>query len=72
MLGEAASQLDSAVKERFPDIEWFRPADLRNRIVHGYWSISTKILHATATDTLPGFVAQLRGVLAQLDAEDDA
>jgi uncharacterized protein with HEPN domain len=70
VLGEAAARLDTAVKERFPQVEWARPSQLRNRIIHGYWSIDFEILHTTATDDLPAFVAQLRKVLDELDAED--
>ncbi len=49
-----------------------QPARLRNRIVHGYWSIDLEILHTTAIDLLPGFVARLRDVLAQLEADGEA
>src|SRR4051812_18924681 len=44
VLGEAAAQLDDAVKQRFAEVEWARPAQLRNRIVHGYWSIDVAVL----------------------------
>jgi uncharacterized protein with HEPN domain len=71
VLGEAAAQLDDGVKGRFPSIEWSRPAQLRNRVIHGYWSIDMEILHTTATDLLPGFVAQLRAALDELEADDD-
>ena len=69
VLGEAAAQLDTKVKERFPEIPWSQPSRLRNRIVHGYWSIDLEVLHTTATDLLPGFVEQLRDALATLEAE---
>jgi uncharacterized protein with HEPN domain len=69
VLGEAAAQLSGEVKERFPDIAWQQPARLRNRIVHGYWSIDLEILHTTATDQLPSFAADLRRVLATLATE---
>jgi uncharacterized protein with HEPN domain len=69
VLGEAAAQLDAAVKERFPEIPWEQPARLRNRIVHGYWSIDLEILHTTAHEVLPDFTEQLRAVLAALDEE---
>ena len=39
VLGEAAAQLPGDVKDRFPNVPWQQPARLRNRIVHGYWSI---------------------------------
>jgi len=69
VLGEAAGQVGEEVKSRFADVPWEQPQRLRNRIVHGYWSIDLEILSTTATDLLPGFVAQLRAVLAQLEAE---
>jgi uncharacterized protein with HEPN domain len=70
VLGEAASQLDDSVTAQFPDGPWMQPIGLRNRIVHGYWSIDMEILHTTATDLLPGFVEQLRAVVAALAGED--
>lgn len=38
VLGEASTQLDVAFKRRYPHINWARPTQLRNRIIHGYWS----------------------------------
>lgn len=35
VLGEAATQLDEAIKGQFPEVPWARPARLRNRIIHG-------------------------------------
>lgn len=45
-----------------------RPSQLRNRIVHGYWSIDLEVLHSTAVDDLPTFVNQLKAVLDGLEA----
>jgi uncharacterized protein with HEPN domain len=42
VLGEAATQHDDEVKGRFPDIPWAQPARLRNRVIHGYWSIDLR------------------------------
>jgi uncharacterized protein with HEPN domain len=45
---------------------------LRNRIVHGYWSIDLDVIHATAERQLPSFVAELRVALEVVRrAEDD-
>jgi uncharacterized protein with HEPN domain len=63
VLGEAAGQLSAEVKDKFPDIAWQQPIRLRNRIVHGYWSIDLEVLHTTATEQLPAFAASLRYVL---------
>jgi uncharacterized protein with HEPN domain len=66
VLGEAAGQLSAEVKDRFPKVAWQQPMRLRNRIVHGYWSIDLEVLHTTATEQLSGFVNDLRSVLSAL------
>lgn len=66
VLGEAAGQLSPALKDRFPDVPWAQPVRLRNRVIHGYWSIDLEILHATATEQLPAFTDELREALRSL------
>lgn len=44
VLGEAAGQLSAGVKDQFPGITWQQPIRLRNRIIHGYWSIDLEVL----------------------------
>jgi uncharacterized protein with HEPN domain len=67
VLGEAATQISPELKSEHDEVAWSRPARLRNRIVHGYWSIDLSILHTTATDDLPAFKEQLHSVLKTLD-----
>jgi uncharacterized protein with HEPN domain len=69
VLGEAAAQLSADLKEQFPEIAWQQPSRLRNRIVHGYWSIDLEVLHTTATDQLPAFTSDLRRVLASFSKD---
>ncbi|GAB3579494.1 hypothetical protein GCM10027445_48170 [Amycolatopsis endophytica] len=45
---------------------WRRPAALRNRIVHGYWSIDLAVLHTTANEQLGELIKALRVVLDKL------
>jgi uncharacterized protein with HEPN domain len=59
-LNALTTQLSSELKERFADVMWQQPTRLRNRIVHGYWSIDMEILHTTATEHLPAFADDLR------------
>ncbi|MGH3516510.1 MAG: HepT-like ribonuclease domain-containing protein [Haloechinothrix sp.] len=66
VLGEAAARISEELKTRHPDVGWRRPADTRNRIIHGYWSIDLEILYTTANDQLGGLVKALRSVLDDL------
>ena len=44
---------------------------LRNRIVHGYWSVDLDVLLATANDDLPTFLAGATEARASLDPTGD-
>ena len=39
IIGEAANRLPDEIRERYPDINWFRIRGFRNRIVHDYMGI---------------------------------
>jgi len=70
VLGEAVSQLSAGLKAEHPAIPWSDASRIRNRIVHGYWSVDFEVLCATARDDLPSFLAGVRTVLDSLG--DDA
>jgi uncharacterized protein with HEPN domain len=63
VLGEAAANTSDEIRRAHADVPWRLASALRNRIVHGYWSIDLDIVRSTATDVLPGLVEQLRSVL---------
>lgn len=71
VLGEAATRLDPATKQRFPAVPWAEPARMRNRVVHGYWTVDLEILHTAAVSDIPPFLGQLRTALAALEADED-
>lgn len=67
ILGEAVTHLSDSTTSSRSDVPWRKPIELRNRVVHGYWSIDISVLHTTTTVDLPRFTAQLHTVLAELD-----
>jgi uncharacterized protein with HEPN domain len=66
VLGEACAQVDADFRADHPQVPWHEARDLRNRIVHGYWQVSTGILVATAQDDIPGLLEAARVVLETL------
>ena len=56
VLGEAAALVSDETKARFPGIPRRNPVRLRNRVVHGYWSVDVEVLHTTAAEQLGEFV----------------
>lgn len=70
VLGEAVAQLSEAVTAAHPQVDWSDPVRLRNRIVHGYWSIDLEVLLATARDDLPAFLARIQSAEAATPHEE--
>ena len=66
VLGEAVSQLSAGLKADHPMVPWTDASRLRNRVVHGYWSVDFEVLIATARDDLPSFLGGVESVLAFL------
>ncbi|MGH3615408.1 MAG: HepT-like ribonuclease domain-containing protein [Pseudonocardia sp.] len=69
VLGEAAGLISEETRTRFGDVPWRNPTRLRNRVVHGYWSVDFGVLHTTATEQLGDFVSALRNVARALEDE---
>lgn len=66
VVGEATGQLSSDLREAHPEVPWSQPVRLRNRIVHGYWSVDFGVIHAVALQDLPGFAAQVADIAEEL------
>ena len=69
VVGEATAQLPAGLRDDHPEIPWSQPVRLRNRIVHGYWSVDLDVIHSVAVQDLPGFVAQVGALAGSLTVE---
>jgi len=65
VIGEAASRVSSAERERHAEIPWADIVGLRNRIIHGYDNVNFDILWEIVTADLPPLVAALERILGQ-------
>ena len=64
VLGEATNGLSEGIKSANSGVAWDDPVRLRNRIVHGYWSIDLDVLVSTAREDLPQLLAAVTQVLS--------
>ena len=53
IIGEAAIQVSSSLKIRYPQIPWHQMGGMRNRIVHAYFDIDLDIVWQVVSDDLP-------------------
>jgi uncharacterized protein with HEPN domain len=59
IIGEAARHISDDFKTKNPEIPWIDIVNMRNRLVHGYFSIDHDVVWETANSYIPDLIAQL-------------
>ncbi len=67
VIGEAISQIDEEIKQKFPEIDWRGAKSMRNFIVHEYFSVDNNFVWETIFETIPTFKIQIEGVVKTID-----
>jgi uncharacterized protein with HEPN domain len=63
LVGEAANKVFDAGKAALPDTAWREAIAMRNRLMHGYFSIRSDVVFDTAREDLPQMIASLEKAL---------
>ena len=63
LIGEAATHSPGHVRAAHPDVPWRAIVGLRNRLAHGYLTISDSVVWTTIQEAVPPLVPSLRSVL---------
>jgi len=72
IIGEALNQAvgrDAGIKERIPDVT--RIISFRNRLIHGYASVSDEIVWGIVEKYLPPLRRQVKRMLDELSSENE-
>jgi len=70
VIGEAASRLPTAFRERAAGIPWGRIVGLRNRIVHAYFDIDLDLVWEIVRVELPALKRHLEVLAASVEQGD--
>lgn len=65
VVGEAANRVSPATQQRQPEIAWSQIIGARNRLVHGYDTVSLSILQDIVQNDLPPLVEQLKSIVGE-------
>ncbi len=65
VIGEAAGEVSREYRDLSPDIPWRNIISMRNRLIHDYFDIDSRIVWQTVTKKLPILIFQLRALLAR-------
>ncbi|GIV98985.1 DUF86 domain-containing protein [Roseiflexus sp.] len=65
VIGEAAKQMPDALRQQYPAIEWRAMAEMRDRLIHGYFGVDYDIVWDVVTSKIPALDQTVRQILAQ-------
>lgn len=63
VIGEAVKNLSLDLTERHPEIPWRNIAGMRNKLIHGYFSIDYKIVWDVVKNIIPAFKIQIKSIM---------
>lgn len=66
IIGEACNQLTEDFILQHSEVEWHKPISMRNRLIHGYFSVDIVLLWNTITIILPSFKVQIIMLLQEM------
>ena len=53
IIGEASKNIPKEIEEKFPEIPWSDMSRMRDKLIHGYFSINLEILWKTVKERIP-------------------
>jgi uncharacterized protein with HEPN domain len=65
IIGEAVNAIPEDIQETYPQVAWQLMRGMRNRLVHGYFSASPRILWDTIHQDLPPVVVMLQKIIQE-------
>ena len=71
IIGEAANLLTKEFRANHHEVPWRQIIDMRNVLVHGYYTTSPLFIWETYTNDLPVLKPQIEQYIAELSAEQN-
>jgi len=65
IIGEAVKNLSPEITLKYPGVEWRTIAGMRDKLIHGYFAVSYKLVWDVAENEIPQFRVHLEKIVAE-------
>ena len=69
VIGEAAKNISSIIREKYPSVNWKAVMGMRDKIIHEYFGVSLPIVWETIKNDLPAFKQEVKKISDDLETE---
>ena len=70
IIGEASRQLSAEIRDRNPQIEWRAVSGMRDRLIHGYFSIDYEIVWDVVDNKIPDLRQEMERMIEEETRND--
>ncbi len=63
IIGEAVKNLSKSLVEQYPNVEWRSIAGMRDKLIHGYFSVNYTLVWDVAVNEIPKLRQTVEGIL---------
>ena len=67
IIGEATKNIPDEIKEKYPTLPWKEMAGTRDRLIHGYFGVDTKLVWDTIHMQLPKLKPKIKKILDEIE-----
>lgn len=67
IIGEASKNVSSDLWSKYPEIPWKNMAGMRDRIIHGYFSINYEIVFDVVMNKIPELEPLIRKIISDME-----
>ncbi len=69
IIGEAVKNISIETREKYPNVAWKEIAGMRDKIIHGYFSVDLDIVWKTVTQFIPKLKTEIDQILESFPKE---
>ena len=69
--GGAVKRLPAELRDAHPRVPWRQMAGMRDRLIHGYFSVDPGVVYVTVKEELPALLPALEGIRRSLEGREE-